>query len=148
MVFPVAMCDVRVCKEGWVLKNWRFQIVVLEKTFESPLDSKEIKSVNPKSNQSWIFIGRTDAEISNTLATWWEELTHWKRPWCWERLRAGEGVNSGWDGWMASLIQWTWVWANFRRNSRGQGSVVCYSPLGRKVRHDLATEQQHTSKKL
>ena len=49
-------------KEGWALKNWRFQTVVLEKTLESPLDSKEIKSVNPKGNQSWIFIGRTDAE--------------------------------------------------------------------------------------
>ena len=55
--------DVRVDhKEGWVLKNWCFQIVVLEKTLESPLDSKEIKPVNPKGNQPWIFIGRTDAE--------------------------------------------------------------------------------------
>ena len=49
-------------KEGWPLKNWCFQTVVLEKTLESPLDSKEIKPVNPKGNQSWIFIGRTDAE--------------------------------------------------------------------------------------
>ena len=47
------------------------------------------------------------------LATWFEELTHLKRPWCWERLRAGgEGDNRGWDGWMASLTQWTWVWVN------------------------------------
>ena len=49
-------------KEGWALKNWCFQTVVLEKTFESPLDCKEIKSVNPKGNQPWIYIGRTDAE--------------------------------------------------------------------------------------
>ena len=49
---------------------------------------------------------------SNTLATWCEELTHWKRPWCWERLKAGgEEDNRGWDGWMASPTQWTWVWA-------------------------------------
>ena len=49
----------------------------------------------------------------NTSATWYEELTHWKRPWCWERLKAGgEGDNRGWDGWMASLTRWTWVWAN------------------------------------
>ena len=49
---------------------------------------------------------------SNSLAIWCEELTHWKRPWCWERLRAGgEGDDRGWDGWMASLTQWTWVWA-------------------------------------
>ena len=49
---------------------------------------------------------------SNTLATWCEEPSHWKRPWCWERLRAGEGDNRGWDGWMASLTRWTGVWAN------------------------------------
>ena len=48
---------------------------------------------------------------SNTLATWCKELTHWKRPWCWERLKAGgKGDDKGWDGWMASLTQWTWVW--------------------------------------
>ena len=53
---------------------------------------------------------------SNTFATWCEELTHWKRPWCWERLKAwGEGDDRGWDGWMASSTQWTWVWANSRR---------------------------------
>ena len=51
----------------------------------------------------------------NTLATWCEELTHWKRHWCWERLKAGEGSYKEWDGWMASLTQWTWVWANSRR---------------------------------
>ena len=51
----------------------------------------------------------------NTVATWCEELTQWKRPWCWERLKAGgEGDNRGWDGWMASLTQWTWVWVNSR----------------------------------
>ena len=50
---------------------------------------------------------------SNTLATSCEELTHWKRPWCWEGLEAGsEGDDRGWDGWMASLTQWTWVWVN------------------------------------
>ena len=60
--------------------------MVLEKTPGSPLDSKGIKPVNHKGSQSWIFIGSWS---SNTLATWCEELTHWKRPWCWERLRAG-----------------------------------------------------------
>ena len=93
-------------KEGWVPKNWYFRIVVLEKTFESLLDCKEIKPVSPKRNQPWLFIGRTDAEAEalNTLAIWCEELTHLKRPWCWERLKAGgEGSDRGWDGWMASL---------------------------------------------
>ena len=52
---------------------------------------------------------------SNTLTTWCKELTHLKRPWCWERLRAGrEGVDRGWDGWMASPTQWTWVWVDSR----------------------------------
>ena len=71
-------------KESWVPKNWCFWTMVLEKTLESPLDCKEIKPVNPKGNQSWIFIGRTDAEAEAPiiLATWCEELTHWKRPWC------------------------------------------------------------------
>ena len=49
------------------------------------------------------------------FVTWCEEITHWKRPWCWERLKAGgEGDNSGQDGWMPSMIQWTWVWVNSR----------------------------------
>ena len=86
--------------------------MVLEKTLESPLDCKEIQSVHPKENQSWI--GRTDISWSwnsNTLVTWFKELTHWKRPWCWERLKAGEeGDDKGWDSWMASLTRCTWVW--------------------------------------
>ena len=49
---------------------------------------------------------------SSTLATWYKELTHWKRPWCWERLKAGEGDDRGWDGWMTSPTQWTWVWVS------------------------------------
>ena len=98
-------------KESWALKNRCFQTVVLDKTFESPLDCKEIQPVNPEGNQSWIFTGRADveAETPNTLATWREELTHWKRSWCWERLKVGEGEDRGWDGWMASLTQWRWV---------------------------------------
>ena len=80
-------------KEIWALNNWCFLTVVLEKTLESPLNCKEIQSVHPTGNQSWMFTGRTDAEAEtpNTLATWWEELTHLKRPWCWERLKVGEG---------------------------------------------------------
>ena len=103
-------------KESWVPKNWCFWTEVLEKILGSPLDSKEIKPINPKGNKSWIFIGRTDTEIE--IPTLWprcKELTHWKRPWCWERLKAaGEGDNRGWDDWMASLTQWTLVWARSR----------------------------------
>ena len=96
----------------WITTNCgKFFKVVLEKTLESPLDSK-IKPVHPKGNQSWTFFGRNWCWNSKTLATWWEELTHWKRSWCWERLKAGgEGNDRGWDVWMASLTRWTWVWA-------------------------------------
>ena len=63
---------------------------------------------------------------SNSLAIWCEEQTHWERPWCWERLRAaGEGDDRGWDGWVASLTQWTWIWANSGRQWRmGEPGVL------------------------
>ena len=76
------------CEESWALKNWCFWTVVLEKTLESPLDCKEIQPVLSKINQSWIFIGRTDAEAETPiLATWCKKPTHWKRPWCWKSWR-------------------------------------------------------------
>ena len=85
--------------------------MVLEKALESPLDSKKIQPVHPKINQSWIFIGRTDAEAETPILC--EELTHWKRPWCWERLKVGgEGDDGGWGGWVASPTQWPWVWVS------------------------------------
>ena len=67
---------------------------------------------------------------SNTLVTWCEELTHLKRSWCWERLRAGgEGDDRGWDGWMTSLTRWTWVWVN-SRSWQWTGKPACCSPWG------------------
>ena len=86
-------------KEGWALKNWCFWAVVLEKTLESPLDSKEIKPVHPKGNQPWIFIGRTNAE-AEVLILWPPDAKSrliGKDPCQWERLRAGEGGCRGWD---------------------------------------------------
>ena len=81
----------------------------------------------------------------NTLATWCEELTHWKRPWCWERLRAGgEGDDKGWDSWMASLTRWTRVWANSRRWWWTGKPGVRQSVGSQRVGHNLANEQQHT----
>ena len=73
-------------KENWVLKNWCFWTVVLEKIPESPLDNKEIQLVNPKENQSWCWSWCWGWN-SNTFAPWCEELSHLKRPWCWERRR-------------------------------------------------------------
>ena len=70
------------CEESWAQKNWCFWTVVLEKTLENLLDSKEIQPVHPKGNQSWIFIGRTDAEDETPILWPLEEPTHLKRPWC------------------------------------------------------------------
>ena len=95
-------------KESWAPKNLCFWTVVLEKTLESPLDCKEMKSVLNIHWKDWCWSWN-----SNTLATWCKELTLWKKPWCWERLKAGgKGDNRGWDGWVASPTQWTWVWAS------------------------------------
>ena len=82
---------------------------------------------------------------SNTLATWCEELIHWKRPWCWERLRAGgEGDDRGWDGWIASPTQWTWVWVDFRIWwGTGRPGMLCFMESQR-VGHDWATELNWT----
>ena len=82
---------------------------------------------------------------SNTLATWWEELTHWKRPWCWERLRAGgEGDDRGWDGWMASPTPWTWVWVDSGSWWwTGRPGVLQFMGSQR-IGHDWATELNWT----
>ena len=77
--------------------------------------------------------------------TWCEELTHWKRPWCWERLKVGrKGDNRGWDSWMASLTGWTWVWANFGSWWwTGKPDVLQFMGWQR-VRHDWVTELNWT----
>ena len=97
-------------KESWAPKNWCFWTVVLEKTLESPLDCKEIKPDNPKGNQCWIFIGRTDAEAETP---YFGQLM-WRTDSFAKTLMLGkvEDRNRGWDGWMVSLTQWTWVWVS------------------------------------
>ena len=102
-------------KERWAPKNWCFWTVVLEKTLESPLHCKEIKPVNPKANQSWIFIGRTDIE-AEAPTLWLPDVKNWliwKDPDARKDWRQEKGANDrGWDGWMASLTWWTWVWTS------------------------------------
>ena len=100
----------------WLLcgKNWCFLTMVLEKTLESPLDSKEIQPVNPKKISFEYSLERLIwSWSSNILATWCNEMILWKRTWCWVRLKVGgEGDDRRWDGWTASPTKWTWVWAS------------------------------------
>ena len=104
-----------------------------------------IKPVNTKGNQPWILAGRTDAEVANTLATWCEELTHWKRLWYWKGLEAGgEEDKRGWDGWMASPTRWAWVWVN-SGNWWWTGSPGVLGFMGsQRVGQDWATELNWT----
>ena len=97
MAFPVVMDNVKVGPQRRLsAENLCFQNVVLEKILESPLNIKEIKPVNPKRNHPYIFIGSTDSFSVSPLATCCIQLTLWKRPICWETLRAGgEGGDRG-----------------------------------------------------
>ena len=128
-------------KESWTPKNWCFWTVVLKKTPESPLDWKEIKPVHPKGNQSWVFIGMTDVE-AETPILWPPDAKN--------RL-TGKDSDAGkdwrqkekgkeWDGWMASLTRWTWVWAS-TRNWRWTGKPGVLQSMGsQRVRYDWGTE--------
>ena len=79
---------------------------------------------------------------SNSLVTWGKDLTHWKRPQCWARLKAGgEGDDRGWDGWMASPTRWTWVWASSGSWWWTGQPGVLQSMGSQRVRHDWVTEQ-------
>ena len=99
-------------KESWELKNWCFWTVVLEKTLQSPLDSKEIQPVHLKGNQSWIFIGRTDAKAPILWPPDAKNWLIWKDPDTRKDWRQEEKGMKGWDGWMASPTPWTWAWVN------------------------------------
>ena len=99
-------------KESWVLKNWCFWIVVLEKTLENPVDSKEIKPVNPKGNQSWIFIGRTDMKAEAPIIWPPDAKSSLEKTLMLADWRQEKGDNRGWDGSMASPVRWTRIWAS------------------------------------
>ena len=130
------------CKESWVLKNWCFWTVVLEKTLESHLDLKEIQPVHPKGNQSWIFIGRTDAE-AETLVLWSPDVKNWllrKDPhagkdWSQEEKRTTEDEMVGWhlrlDGHESEKALGV---------GEGQGSLACCSRQGLQSQTHWATE--------
>ena len=142
MVFPVAMY---VC-ESWTIKKAEhrridvFELWCWRRLLRVPWTARRsnqsiLKEISPEYSLEGCWSWN-----SNTLATWCKELTHWKSPWCWERLKAGEGNDRGWDGWMASPTRWTWVWVS-------SGSWWCTGNLGvlqsmgwQRVRHDWGTE--------
>ena len=142
MVFPVVMygCESWTIKKA--LKNWCFWTVVLEKTLESTLDCKEIQPVHPKGNQSWVFIGRADVE-AETPVLWPPDVKSWL---IWKDPDAGkdwgqeEKGTRGWDGWMASPTQWTWVWVDSRSWWWTGRPGVLWFMGSQRVGHDWATE--------
>ena len=130
-------------KEGWGLNQWCFWTVVL-KTLESPLDCKEIQPVHPKADQSWVFIGRTDAEAEAPIL-WPPDAKNWlngKDPDAGGLKAGGEGDDRGWDGWMASPTQGTWVWGSSGRWWRIGEPGMLQSMGSQRVEHHWVTEQQ------
>ena len=143
MVFPVVMYG---C-ESWTIKQAEhrridaFELWCLRRLLKVPWITRSsnqsiLKDISPEFHwKNWCWSWNT-----NVLATWYEELTHWKRPWCWERFKAGgEGDDRGWDGWMASPTQWTWVWAS-SRSWWWTGKPGRLQSMGCRVRHDWVTE--------
>ena len=130
-------------KEGWAPKNWCFWTVVLEKTLESPLDWKQIKPVHPKGNQSWIFIGRTDAEAEAPIL-WPPDVKNWltgKDPdagkdWSQEKKEMTEDEMVQWHDWLDG----TWVWASSRSWWWTGLPGMLQSMGSQRVWHDWATE--------
>ena len=134
-------------EEGWAATNWLFQVMVLEKTLESSLDCKVIKTVNSKGNQPWIFIGRTDAEAEAPIL-WLPNAKNWlivKDPDAgkdWGREKKENDTED--DAWMASPTHWIWIWANCRRWWRTGRPGTLLSMWLQRVGHNLVTEQQQS----
>ena len=141
-VFPV----VRYSCESWTIKKAEcqrtdaFELCCWKRLLRVPWTARRSNQSNLRRSvlgvhwKDWCWSWN-----SNSLATWCEELTHLKRPWCWERTKAGgEGDDRGWDGWMASPTQWTWVWASSRCWWWTGHATVHW--VGQRVGHNWATE--------
>ena len=149
MVFPVVMygCESWTIKKAECRRIDAFELWCWRRLLRVPWTAR-------RSNQSMVKEISLEGSLevlmlklnSSTLTTWCEELTHWKRCWRWERLKAGgEGDNRGWDGWMASLTQWTWVWVNSRSWWWTRRPGVLQSMGLQRVGHDWATELNWTT---
>ena len=143
-VFPVAMYGYK----SWTVKKAEhqrihaFELWYWRRLLRVPWTARRsnqsiLKEISPGYSLEGLMLSLS----SKTLATWLEELTHWKKPWCWERLKAGgEGDHRGWDGWTASPTQWTWAWVN-SGSCWWTGRPGVLQSMGlRRVGHDRATE--------
>ena len=144
MGFPVVMCG---C-DSWTTKKAEcqridaFEFWYWTRLLRVPWTARRsthsvLKEVSPEYSLEGLLLKWN----SSTLATWCEELTRWKRPWCWERLKVGgERDHRGWNGWMASPTRWRWVWVSFRSWWWTGRTGVLQSVESQRVRHDWATE--------
>ena len=129
-------------KESWVLKNWCFELWCWRRLLRVPWTAgRSNQSILKEITLSILWKDWCWWWNPNTLATWCEELTHWKRSWCWERLKAGvEWDKRGWNGWMASPTRWTWVWV-ISGSWWWTGRPSMLQSMGSlRVGHDWATE--------
>ena len=129
----------------YIINNWMFMFIskihlkrrLLKVPWTARSNQSVLKEINPEYSLERVMLKRS----SNTSATWCEEVIHWKTPWCWVRLKAGEGDNRGWDSWMASLIYRTWVLANSGRWWRTVNPGMLQSMGLQRVKHDWGNEQ-------
>ena len=143
MVFPVVMygCENRTMKKAVHWRTDAFELWCRRRLLRVPWTARRsnhsvFKEISPEYSLEGLML---KLKLHN-LATWCEELTHWKRPWCWERLKAGGEGAVGWDGWMASLTQWTWVWASSGSWWWTEKPGVLQSMGSQRVRHNWAIE--------
>ena len=148
MVFPVVMygCESWTIKKAECQRTNAFELWCWRRLLRVPWTARRsnqsiLKEISPE----YLLEGLMLSWNSNTFATWCKEPTHLKTPWCWERLSAeGEEDDRGWDSWMASPTQWTWVWASFGSWWWTGMPCVLQSMGSQRVRHDWATELNWT----
>ena len=144
MVFLVVKygCEIWTIKKA---KHWRtdtFELWCWRRLMRVPCTARSNQSIWKKINPEYPLKGLMLKLNSNTLAIWCRELNHWKRLWCWERLKVkGEEGSREWDGYLTSLTKWTWIWANSRRQWRTEETGVLLSIGLQRVKNDLVTEQ-------
>ena len=142
MVFPVVTYG---C-ESWTIRKaehqridafelWRWRTLLRAPWTARRSNQSILKEISPEHSLEGLML-----KLKTPVVTWCEELTHLKRPWCWERLKVGEGDDRGWDGWMASLTQRTWVWVNSRSWWWTGRPGLLQSMGSQRAGHDWVTE--------